>query len=81
MLFVSRTCLSCCHSNHELEETEPCFDCQCEITPEDIESQLGYLPEDNVLGTIEDSDVVVEIVNGTLYLEYNTTVVGECHQW
>ena len=81
--FVHRECLSCCDGDDdELVESEPCFDCQCEITPDEIESQLGYLPEDNVLGTIADSDVVVEIdVNGTVYLEYNTTIVGDCHLW
>ncbi|KAK7109156.1 hypothetical protein V1264_013247 [Littorina saxatilis] len=75
------TCISCCVGEDDIIETEPCNDCQCEVTAEDIEYQLGFLPEDNVLGTIEDSDIVIEIdANGTFYLEYNTTVVGKCHE-
>jgi hypothetical protein len=80
--FLVRECVSCCDANDEIAESEPCFDCQCEITPADIESQIGFLPEDNVLGTIEDSDIVVDIdEDGTIYVEYNTTIVGHCHEW
>ena len=77
-----RVCIDCCDDTEEITESESCFDCQCEISAEDIKRQLGFLPKDNVLGTIRDSDIVVDIdPNGTVYLEYNTTVVGACHEW
>lgn len=34
-----------------------------------------------MLGTIEDSDIIIEIsANGTIFVEFNTTIVGRCHE-
>lgn len=73
--------MSCCNGSLEIKEEESCFDCQCEVTLEKILKELGYHPEDNILGQLEGSNITVTFDNETFYLELNTSVISQCHEW
>ena len=66
-------------------ETEPCSTCQCVVTPEDVDRELGagYLvPPENLLGTVQGTDEEVTIETNGTYIEENVTItVARCVEW
>lgn len=63
-------------------QNEKCYTCQCSVTRDDVEDQLGpnTVPPDGIIGTIPGSGEQVQISgNDTTYLEANVTIdVGPC---
>ncbi|PVD30149.1 hypothetical protein C0Q70_09411 [Pomacea canaliculata] len=68
---LGRTGASCCHTDSMIV--------RCEVTLEKILKELGYHPEDNILGQLEGSNITVTFDNETFYLELNTSVISQCH--